>query len=169
MKHIAWIVILAALGCNQSPAPSTATSDTATSNSSSTSISNGAAAGAYNSLSGCYRWVHNRDTIKLKLAIQDTLVNGQLAYDNYQIDGSAGTLKGTVRNNQIVAFYDFTSEGMQSVREVAFRVEGSRLVQAGTRQMSYRRDTAVYPDHQQIEWDSSRIFQPVDCGSLWQP
>jgi hypothetical protein len=160
------------MGCNDTSTPASTSLDTAITPdhngmpAGNKTPSNTENTGTYDSLSGCYRYVYNRDTIKLTITIKDTVVNGLLAYDNYQIDGSTGTIKGVVRNNQIIAYYDFTSEGMQSVREVAFKIENRNLIQADTRDMSYRNDTAVYKNYQQIQFDTSRIFQPVDCRAL---
>jgi len=171
MKPIAWILLLIATSCNeatnsvQSEADTTHLSPQVPKTNPINDTTKGA--GLYDSLSGCYRYIRNRDTIKLKLAVKDIIVNGELAYDNYQIDGSAGTIQGIIRNNQVIVYYNFASEGMQSVREVVFLIRGKKLVQADTQDMSFRNDTAIYKDHQQINFDTSRIFSPINCKELY--
>ena len=171
MKPIAWILLLIATSCNEATDTAQLKADTTHLTFRTTKnnpVNNTAkSAGTYDSLSGCYRYIQKRDTIKLKLTVKDTTVNGELAFDNYQIDGSSGTIQGIIRNNQVIVYYNFASEGMQSVREVVFLFRGKKLVQADTQDMSFRNDTAIYKDHQQINFDTSRIFSPVNCDELF--
>lgn len=76
----------------------------------------------------CFLFVLKRDTISLEFrATTGDSVSGRLAYRFYEKDKSSGTIRGTLRNNIVDAQYQFMSEGMESIRQVVFRMEGEKL------------------------------------------
>jgi hypothetical protein len=64
-----------------------------------------------------------RDTAILMLDQKGNMFTGKMLYDNYEKDGSRGTIKGKEDNEIIKLWYDFDSEGMHSVMEVYFKKE----------------------------------------------
>ncbi len=56
----------------------------------------------------------------MKLTTRGNKVTGDLIYNFYEKDKSTGVLTGTMKGDTLFANYIFRSEGIESVREVAF-------------------------------------------------
>lgn len=103
------LVIISAIGfvsCNQGPAKDSKEKiDEATSN-----------------LTGIYQYANNGDTIRLDLQTSDNKeVQGQLLFALYEKDRTDGSLKGTIKDSLLLASYSFSSEGVISERQIAFK------------------------------------------------
>jgi len=71
---------------------------------------------------GCYVSRLQQDVYTLEVQKQEgTTVEGRLAYDNFEKDSSSGTFRGTYEDGILLAEYEFSSEGMDSVRQVIFK------------------------------------------------
>ena len=68
----------------------------------------------------CYQHTKDSSTIKLNLKINGNIATGDLIYDYYQKDRSAGKIKGELKSDTLLANYTFVSEGVESEREVVF-------------------------------------------------
>ena len=77
----------------------------------------------------CYRWANAGDTILLKLIHVGDAITGTLVYDHKEKDDNKGTIQGSMRGNLFVADYTFQSEGVQSVRQVAFKLEQDSFIE----------------------------------------
>jgi hypothetical protein len=77
----------------------------------------------------CYRYASNRDTVDLKIDVAGNSVTGNLVYKIFEKDQNAGSIKGHFRGDTLFADYTFQSEGIQSVRELAFLRRGNDLVE----------------------------------------
>lgn len=112
----------------------------------------------------CYVYAANGDTFSLKLTIMDAKVMGTLAYNFAQKDDNQGSLEG-VRNEDksiIYADYTFTSEGIRSVREVAFKKTGNNLVE-GFGEMEEKNGKMVFKDRNALNFDNNLIFHTINC------
>lgn len=117
------------------------------------------------SVVGCYAMISGQDKYLLDIASQEGVhVTGTLAFNNYQKDSSHGTFDGTYENGILMGNYSFTSEGMDSVMQVAFKKMGDTLVRGygpvvneGTQFMSP--DSITYN-----EKDSLTVFDKTVCG-----
>lgn len=69
----------------------------------------------------CYSYQNSKDTILLKVIPLGESVTGTLVYVLDGKDKNTGTIQGVVRGDLLVADYTFMSEGIRSVRQVAFR------------------------------------------------
>jgi hypothetical protein len=78
--------------------------------------------GSAKNMTGCYMRVLKRDTLALHLQEVGNLVRGRLTFDNYEKDGSAGTVSGTIVGDVMKLIYSFQSEGMNSVMQVYFKI-----------------------------------------------
>ena len=78
----------------------------------------------------CYSKVHGRDTSKLSLVMDEETVNGTLEYSIYEKDKNTGVIIGTLNDNILRGTYNFQSEGMQSKRDVVFKVMGDQVYEA---------------------------------------
>ena len=73
----------------------------------------------------CYRYATPTDTITLKVVHVGNSITGTLVYNLKEKDKNRGTIQGAMRDNILVADYTFMSEGIQSIRQVAFKLEGT--------------------------------------------
>lgn len=80
-------------------------------------------------IDGCYSHVDSKDTVKISLTVSENSVTGDLSYNLFEKDRNVGKIKGTVFGDTLIAEYEFRSEGMMSVREVAFLRKGKSLVE----------------------------------------
>lgn len=81
------------------------------------------------SLVKCYSYATAADTVMLKVVYVGTSVSGTLVYSLKEKDKNKGTILGTMRGDILVADYTFMSEGVQSVRKVAFKKDGNMFVE----------------------------------------
>ncbi|MCC4214703.1 hypothetical protein [Leeuwenhoekiella parthenopeia] len=78
---------------------------------------------------GCYGFSENGTKITFQITRVDPLVQGTLIYDWAEKDRNSGGFNGSFENGIIIGTYTFVSEGMQSSREVAFKVEDANLIE----------------------------------------
>ncbi|HET6769756.1 MAG TPA: hypothetical protein VFH08_20250 [Chitinophagaceae bacterium] len=112
-------------------------------------------------LAGCYMKILGRDTAILLLEQKGKEFSGKMLYDNYEKDGSRGTVKGKEDGEIIKLWYDFNSEGMHSVMEVYFRKESGRLLR-GVGSMDAKTDTTYFISG--INYSDKEAFTKVDCS-----
>lgn len=114
---------------------------------------------------GCYIKVTGRDSVILRLEFADSMLSGQMVFDNYEKDGSHGAVKGIVQADIIKMWYDFEAEGMRSVMQIWFKKSGESLIR-GIGDMSVSRDSTFYKDPASVSWPHSENFQPVGCETV---
>ncbi|MFC3198818.1 hypothetical protein ACFOET_14445 [Parapedobacter deserti] len=113
--------------------------------------------------SSCYLYVNGRDSAWLQLSLQDGSVSGTLRFDNYEIDGSRGTVHGDTSGDTLFVQYDYQAEGMRSVTEEAFLQRGGALIRgAGDREE--HENVYRFTDRATIDFTDGQIFQPVSCN-----
>ena len=112
--------------------------------------------------SGCYSQIIERDTSLLQIEQKGNTVNGTLSYSIYQKDRNDGTLQADVTGDIIKGWYLFKSEGIVSVREVAWKINADELWPA-TGEVIQRNDTTLFAQPDKLKFDSSRPFKKVAC------
>ena len=116
-------------------------------------------------LTGCYLRTQQRDTLALRLEHDGKDVKGRLTFDNFEKDGSTGSVKGTVTGDILKLIYDFQSEGMQSVMDVYFKVADGGLIH-GIGEVNVKTDTTYFADTTQINYPEANKLLKVPCESL---
>ena len=114
-------------------------------------------------VTGCYMKILGRDTAILMLEQKGNMFIGKMLYDNYEKDGSRGTIKGKEDKEIIKLWYDFDSEGMHSVMEVYLKKENGKLLR-GVGDMDARSDTAYFISG--INYSDKEAFNKVDCDLI---
>ena len=112
---------------------------------------------------GCYMKIAGRDTAILMLEQKGDMFTGKILYDNYEKDGSRGTVKGKEDKEIIKLWYDFDSEGMHSVMEVYFKKENGKLLR-GVGDMDAKTDTAYFISG--INYSDKEAFTKVNCDLI---
>jgi hypothetical protein len=125
-------------------------------------VNNNSVINADTTISGCYTQVFNRDTAYLQLEIKDSNITGPLTYNIFQKDRNEGSIKAEIADSLITGWYLFKSEGIISVRQVAWRIKPGQLWPA-TGKMIQRNDTTMFANPDKLEFDSKRPFVKVKC------
>lgn len=112
---------------------------------------------------GCYMKITGRDTAILMIDQKGNEITGRMLYDNFEKDGSRGTVKGKEEAQIIKLWYDFQSEGMHSVMEVYFKKENGRLLR-GIGTMDVKGDTTYFTSG--VNYSEKEAFNKVDCDSV---
>ncbi len=120
------------------------------------------------SVTNCYMYVLKRDTVLLQLQQKGKRITGVMSFDNYQKDSSHGDITGYVNGDTLYVMYDFMSEGMRSVMEIALLKSGNSLIR-GVGPLTNKGDTVLYKDHQSIDYQAGQKLDPVDCSSISMP
>ena len=113
-------------------------------------------------LNGCYQMTMKEDTANLRLSLQDSTVTGNLEYHLKEKDRNTGTLAGVIRDGFIYADYTFQSEGVTSVREVAFKIEGDSLV-PGFGDIKEVDRKVVFTDKASLQYQHESPFLKITC------
>jgi hypothetical protein len=114
-------------------------------------------------LDGCYKMVFNLDTATMRLNVVDSFVTGDLSYHWHAKDHNDGSIKGVIRDSLIIADYTFRSEGMLSVRQVAFKIRDNTMIE-GYGELDTRTDTVRFKDPNKLNFQFDRPFVKAPCG-----
>ena len=110
----------------------------------------------------CYRSTIGRDTTDLSITGNDNSITGNLAYNRFEKDDNKGTITGYMKGDTLLAFYTFQSEGMTSVREVAFLKKGGALIEGFGESME-KDGRTVFKDRKTLHFDEAQALQEVEC------
>lgn len=157
LKNIAVLgLFLFAGSCNnKSKSSAEITADTIVNKTATTSITDSLP-------SGCYSQIMKRDTSLLQLSNKDNSINGSLSYNIYEKDRNDGTLQADIDKNILSGWYIFKSEGIVSVRQVAWKINGDELWPA-IGEVVQKNDTAMFAQPDKLRYDSLRPFKKVPC------
>lgn len=151
------------LACNTSGTPSEApVTDTDQAAAADTTSSDSAEAV---NVTGCYLRVLKKDTLVASLHQDGDSITGRLTFNNFQKDGSTGTVAGTLNGDLVRLIYTFHSEGMKSVMEVYFRVVNDGLIR-GFGDVTTRNDTAYFNKPDSLTYRPSDILASISCEQL---
>jgi len=112
--------------------------------------------------SGCYSQISGRDTAMFQIENTKGSITGSLSYNIYQKDRNDGSFQGELTGDTLIGWYLFKSEGVMSVRQVAWRVKGNELLQ-GMGEMTERSDTMRFVNPDKLKFDNGRPFKKVEC------
>lgn len=79
--------------------------------------------------SGLYSYQQNGDTITLQLTVDGTRANGNLLYVLNEKDRNSGSFVGEIKDGILLANYTFSSEGVLSERQIAFKLNDNSVVE----------------------------------------
>jgi hypothetical protein len=116
-------------------------------------------------VSGCYWKILKRDTLAISLEQTDNSVTGKLNFNNFEKDASSGLVHGIVEGDIIKLWYNFASEGMNSVMEIYFKKQGDQLFR-GIGPVDAKGDTSYYTNHSDITYSQDQSFTKLACEEL---
>ena len=77
----------------------------------------------------CYENQNGADTVQLQIADSSGMISGRLNYRIEGKDANTGSFSGKWYGDTLVADYSFRSEGVRSVRQIAFLKKDSFLIE----------------------------------------
>ncbi len=110
----------------------------------------------------CYQYATAADTISLKVVNMGGTVGGALIYKLKEKDMNAGTLKGTLNGDILIADYTFMSEGTQSTRQVAFKKTGNGFIEGYGESVDVN-GVEKFKNTDSIVYSTSMQLQEVPC------
>ncbi|MCH5716835.1 hypothetical protein [Niabella hibiscisoli] len=115
----------------------------------------------------CYLFIAAKDTYALKINIADTVVKGTAVFRNFEKDSNYGTVEGAMNGDVMHLWYNFQSEGMNSVRELYFKKNGDQLI-TGISNEATRADTAYMPDAKAVSY-TGPVYVKGNCSDVPLP
>ena len=117
------------------------------------------------SVLGCYIAHLAKDRYTLEITSQvKSAVTASIAYENFDKDSSKGTFVGNYASGILSGMYTFTSEGMNSRRELFFKRDGQDFL-AGFGPITSSGDTEKYTRPLKLSWDQNyRYVKSNDCS-----
>ena len=108
----------------------------------------------------CYTYNANGNKVEMQIQYNGNDVVGTLNYNLSEKDSNTGAFVGTLQNNILLLDYTFQAEGMESVRQVAFKLIDDKLVE-GYGEMN--EDGTQFLDVSKIEFTSTMPLDKFDC------
>ncbi|WP_456314389.1 hypothetical protein [Pseudomonas shirazensis] len=116
----------------------------------------------------CFVWTSNNSTIKLSFNVNSHQeVNGKLSYNLYEKDKNEGTLIGNMKGDTLIADYTFMSEGVSSVREVAFLQRENTFIE-GYGDVVDANNKVAFKDKSKLKFDAKTTLTRVECTDFVQ-
>ncbi len=115
-----------------------------------------------NETSECYINTKNKDSMVLTLTIKNNLVTGNMNYQIAGKDKNKGTLQGEMRGDTLFADYTFWSEGIQSVRQVAYIKKGNSLLE-GYGDVEEKGNRMVFKNTGALNFGKGIVLQKTVC------
>lgn len=116
-------------------------------------------------ITGCYLEVLQKDSIVANLKQEGNQVSGVLQFDNYEKDGSAGTVTG-IRDGKILKLiYDYQSEGLSIVMDMFFEIRDDKLIR-GVGDMDTKGDTTYFINPSLVTYPATTILNKISCDSI---
>ena len=112
----------------------------------------------------CYSAIIKKDTISMSLNVKGNLIaSGKLSYKFFEKDKNEGTLVGEIKGDTLFAEYTFMSEGVSSIREVAFLKKGNTYVEGYGDVVDDNKGKVTFKDAKQLKFEGNIVLSKVDC------
>ncbi|MBO0933726.1 hypothetical protein [Fibrella aquatilis] len=118
--------------------------------------------GMDNPTTSCYAYSSAADTMRMTLNRTGNEVTGDLLYKLSGKDRNTGTITGTMHGDTLRAEYSFHSEGVESMREVAFLVNGDKLTE-GYGPVTEKNGKMMFTPGASQTFDSKMALVKVAC------
>lgn len=110
---------------------------------------------------GCYVYKGNGDLVKFEITeINNNNVKGILNYAYAEKDKNDGTFEGVLNGDKLFGTYTFMSEGVQSTRDLAFKIEKKQIVEGFG---DLNEDGTTFKDTTAINYNSTTPWPKGPC------
>ena len=110
---------------------------------------------------GCYVFDDGKNIVSLEITENKEEIKGNLTYTLYEKDKNSGKFTGKFKDGILIADYTFQSEGKESIRQVAFKAEGDKLIE-GYGELNDE-DTA-FKNISNIQFTSTMPLTKTECS-----
>lgn len=110
----------------------------------------------------CYRSIINHDTVILKTISLNGFMTGTLVYNFFEKDKSKGTIQGKMKDNLLIADYSYSSEGVQSVRQIAFKKIGESFIE-GYGEVESKNGKTIFKNIDSLNFTHSIVLSAFNC------
>lgn len=117
-----------------------------------------------NEPSTCYSYSKDSNNIMMHITIADNLVTGDLLIEYYQKDKNTGKINGEMKGDTLYAEYTFMSEGLNSIREVAFLKNGNELTE-GFGDVEERSSKTVFTNKAKLKFENNIHLTKTKCDT----
>lgn len=109
---------------------------------------------------GCYIFKDDKNNISLEITENENEIKGNLTYTIAEKDKNSGNFTGKLNDGILIGKYTFQSEGKESTREVAFKVEGDKLIEGYG---DLNEDGTSFKDASNLNFTSKMPLTKTDC------
>jgi len=110
----------------------------------------------------CYTYINNKDSIVLHIQTEGNHVKGNMVYNLFEKDRNTGTIEGEIKSDTIFASYTFLSEGVNSIREVAFLKKGNTLSE-GFGDIEQKDNKMIFRNRSALNFNQNIVLQQSPC------
>ncbi|HSN47305.1 MAG TPA: hypothetical protein VLR29_00960 [Flavobacterium sp.] len=111
----------------------------------------------------CFLGILKKDTVSMSLIINGNKVSsGKLSYKFFEKDKNDCTLIGEMKGDTLYADYTFMSEGVSSVRQVAFLKKGNMYAE-GYGDLEDNNGKTFFKNTKDLKFDGKMVLSKVDC------
>ncbi|MFT3978821.1 MAG: hypothetical protein QM687_17410 [Ferruginibacter sp.] len=110
----------------------------------------------------CFAQQNLNDSIELSLKIEGNKASGSLNYLFKDKDSNRGTIEGTMKGDTLIADYTFNSEGVSSVRQVAFLVQADKATE-GYADLEQKDGKLIFKDIAAISFSKGLVLPKQNC------
>ena len=114
------------------------------------------------SVSSCYESINGKDTVFLSIFNKSKIITGSLNYNYFEKDKNSGTLRGNMYGDTLLADYIFKSEGITSIREVAFLKQDDSFME-GYGDVEEQYGKIVFKNRSTLSFTGKPLHE-VDCN-----
>lgn len=109
---------------------------------------------------GCYVFNDGKNNVSFEIIENSSKIKGNLTYAFAEKDKNSGSFSGKLTDGILIGKYTFESEGKESVREVAFKVEGDKLIEGYG---DLNEDGTAFKDATNLNFTSKMPLAKTDC------
>lgn len=110
----------------------------------------------------CYATTGSKDSIFLKVETFPNVVTGILSYNLFEKDKNNGTIDGVMKGDTLIAEFTFKSEGMSSIRQVAFLIKNNTATE-GYGEVVEKNGKMIFKDIHGLDFTKGMKLHVVDC------
>lgn len=109
---------------------------------------------------GCYVFNDGKNNVSLEITENGNEIKGNLDYAFAEKDKNSGKFAGKLNDGILIGKYTFQSEGKESTREVAFKVDGDKLIEGYG---DLNEDGTTFKDVKNLDFTSKMPLTKTDC------
>ena len=110
---------------------------------------------------GCYVFDDGKNVVSLEITENTAEIKGNLIYDFAEKDKNSGNFHGKLKDGILIADYTFQSEGIETTRQVAFKVNNNTFIE-GYGELN--NEGTAFKDTSNLSFTSDMPLTKTDCN-----